>query len=57
MKFRVTFRHELIINASSEEEAYETFEDIDFGNLDEEVSTSTIESHGYIETISFDKVE
>ena len=52
--YRVTWRHELIIEAQSGEQAKEKCELITLGKLDQEVADGKICSHEYIEKVSFE---
>ena len=52
--YRVTWRHELIIEAESDDQAKEIFEFLSLGKLDQEVADGKVYSHEYIEKVSFE---
>jgi hypothetical protein len=51
MEYRITYRHEVIIEADSDSEAKQKWEALELGQLDREES---VVSHEYIETVSFE---
>ncbi len=51
-QIRITWRHEVIINADSIEEAKIKWETIDFGALHLEQENNEIYSHEFVEEIS-----
>jgi hypothetical protein len=53
-QFRKTWRHEIVIEAETVEEATSIFESINLGKLDKEVSNGKIYSHEFIESVSFE---
>jgi len=53
-RFRVTWRHEVYIEAHNSKQALEIWEDLNLGKLDKECKTGVIEDHNYVETISFE---
>ncbi len=56
-KFRVTWRHELFIDAKTKEEAKQIWESISLGKLDQEVADGEIYTHGFVEKVSFEEVK
>lgn len=52
--FRKTWRHEVIIEAETAEEAKSIWEMIDLGNLDMAVTNGEIVSHEFVQNISFE---
>lgn len=57
MKFRRTWRHEVIIEADSPQEAKQIFEEIDLGQLNKEVAEGEIFYHEFVESVSFEDEE
>jgi hypothetical protein len=55
--FRKTWRHEVIIEANSAEEAKVKWEELNLGNLDQEVKDKSAFSHDFIENVSFEDEE
>ena len=53
-QFRKTYRHEVIIEAETKEEAQQIWESISLGKLDQEVADGEIYSHEFVENISFE---
>ena len=53
-QFRVTYRHEVIIEAETSEEAQLIWQGLDLGKLDREVADGEIYSHEYVEAVSFE---
>lgn len=53
--FRKTYRHEVIIEAETKEQAEQIWESIDLGKLDKEVADGQIYSHEFVENVSFDE--
>ena len=53
-QFRKTWRHEMIIDAETKEDAKQVWEDVSLGNLDKEVADGEIYSHEFVEDISFE---
>lgn len=56
-QFRVTYRHEVIIEAKTSEEARQVWESIDLGKLDKAFDDGEIHSHEYVECVSFEDEE
>ena len=52
--FRVTWRHEVIIEAKTAREAREVWAHISLGQLDREVADGEIYSHEFVERVSFE---
>ena len=52
--FRITYRHEVIIEAKTKEEAQQIWESISLGKLDQEVADGEIYSHEFVENVSFE---
>jgi hypothetical protein len=53
-RFRKTWRHEVIIEAETAEEANQIWENINLGQLDREVADGEIYSHEFVEKVSFE---
>ena len=53
-QFRVTYRHEIIIEAETSEEAQLIWQGLDLGKLDKAVADGEIHSHDYVESVSFE---
>ena len=53
-QFRKTWRHEVVIEAETVEEAKSIFESINLGKLDMEVADGEIYSHEFVESVSFE---
>ena len=53
-KFRKTWRHEIIVEATTKEEAQQIWEGISLGKLDREVADGEICSHEFVENVSFE---
>ena len=53
-QFRKTYRHEVIIEAETNEEAQQIWESISLGKLDQEVADGGIYSHEFVENVSFE---
>ena len=53
-QFRKTYRHEVIIEAETKEEAQQIWESISLGKLDQEVADGEIYSHEFVENVSFE---
>jgi hypothetical protein len=53
-QFRKTWRHEVIIEAKTAEQAKLIFESINLGQLDREVADGEIYSHEFVENVSFE---
>ncbi len=53
-QFRVTYRHEVIIEAETSEEAQLIWQGLDLGKLDKAVADGEIHSHEYVEAVSFE---
>jgi len=53
-KFRKTWRHEVIIEAETKEEAKQIWENISLGKLDSEQDIGKIYAHDFVENISFE---
>jgi translation elongation factor EF-Ts len=53
-QFRKTYRHEVIIEAETNEEAQQIWESIALGKLDQEVADGGIYSHEFVENVSFE---
>tara|TARA_R110001606_G_scaffold380805_1_gene541550 strand:- start:1340 stop:1525 length:186 start_codon:yes stop_codon:yes gene_type:complete len=51
MEYRITYRHEVIINAENDTEARQKWEDLELGQLDSE---GDVVSNEFIEEISFE---
>tara|TARA_R100000951_G_scaffold29042_1_gene24880 strand:- start:115 stop:306 length:192 start_codon:yes stop_codon:yes gene_type:complete len=51
MQYRITYRHEVIINAENDTEARQKWEDLELGQLDSE---GDVVSNEFIEEISFE---
>ncbi len=51
MEYRITYRHEVIIEADSDSEAQQKWEELELGQLDSEGSVVT---HEYVELVSFE---
>lgn len=56
-QFRVTYRHEVFIEAETSEEAQLIWQSLDLGKLDQEVADGEISSHDYVEAVSFEDDE
>ena len=54
-QFRKTWRHEVIIEAETKEEAKAIWEHINLGKLDAEVADGEIYSHEFVEDVTFDE--
>ena len=54
-KFRITWRHEVIIEAETKEAAKQNWDGINLGELDREVAYDEIYSHEFVEQVSFDE--
>ena len=54
-QFRKTYRHEVIIEAETNEEAQQIWESISLGKLDQEVADGEIYSHEFVENVSFEE--
>ena len=52
--FRKTYRHEVIIEAETNEEAQQIWESISLGNLDQAQADGEIYSHEFVENSSFE---
>lgn len=63
MQYRITFRHEVFIEADSEEDAQDLWEHIDLGALDLELSTGNkpgessaiFREHNFVETYDLEE--
>ena len=55
--FRKTWRHEVIIDAKTKEEAKTIWEHISLGKLDREVADGEIYSHEFVEDVSINKTD
>lgn len=53
-QFRKTWRHEVIIEAETKEEAQKIWEAIALGKLDQEVAEGEVYSHEFVENVSFE---
>lgn len=53
-QYRKTWRHEVIIEAKTAEQAKEIWESIDLGRLQQEVADGEIRSHEHVEDVSFE---
>lgn len=52
--YRITWRHEVNIEANSQEEAERKWESINLGNLNEGVESGLASSHEWVEDVSFE---
>jgi hypothetical protein len=52
MEYRFTWRHEVIINANSPEDAKAQWDAIDLGKLDKELADGEISFHHHVENVS-----
>ena len=55
--FRRTWRHEIIIEAETKDQARQIWEDINLGDLNRELEDGEILSHGFVENVSFEDDE
>lgn len=53
-QFRITWRHEVIIEAKTPQEAREKWEQVRLGSLDSEECSDVIHSHDFVEEVSFE---
>lgn len=53
-QFRITWRHEIFIEAETPQEARDIWGSVDLGKLDKEVADGEIYSHEYVEAVSFE---
>ena len=56
-KYRITWRHEVIIESDSKEDAYEQWGNLDLGKLNDEEQDKKIFRHDFIEEVSFEDKE
>ena len=56
-QFRITYRHEITIEAETSEEAQLIWQGLDLGKLDKAVADGEIHSHDYVESVSFEDEE
>jgi len=54
MIYRKTWRHELYIKADTAKEAQEIWEKVDLGILNEEKMNGIIDTHDFVEEVSFE---
>lgn len=54
-QFRITWRHEVIIEAKSIDEARSNWQLLNLGNLDQEQTDKEIVSHEFVDDVSFDE--
>jgi translation elongation factor EF-Ts len=52
-QFIKSWRHEVVIEAKTKEEAKSIWESINLGKLDKEVADGEIYSHEFVENVSF----
>ena len=63
MQYRITYRHEVFIEADSEQEAQDLWERIDLGRLDDELSagnkpgeaSAIFREHNFVETYDLEE--
>lgn len=55
--YRFTWRHEVYIEANSEDEATDKWEELNLGELDKCVKDGEIEFHNFVELVSVDPEE
>lgn len=53
-KFRITYRHEIVVLAEDKEKAKKRMMDIDLGDLNTEKINGQIYHHDWVEDISFE---
>lgn len=52
-QFTKTWRHEVVIEAETAEDARLIWEDLSLGNLDQKVADGVVVFHGFVEDVSF----
>tara|TARA_R110000772_G_scaffold15512_1_gene44965 strand:- start:3654 stop:3848 length:195 start_codon:yes stop_codon:yes gene_type:complete len=55
--FRITWRHEVNLQAETKEEAKQLWEALSLGQLNREVADGEITSHEFVEQVSFEDEE
>ena len=56
-QFRITFRQEVIVEAKSQEEAEQIFQDLNLDDLQNELGNGVIKDTSFVEQISFEEQE